>query len=254
MATISEQLFKVHNKRINIHAHRYRNTYSLGIDIGTSGIRGVIMNSNQQIQAQAAVSLPAGDNKHSDSTKFDVHAQTAELWWTNLQRLLKQLGKLFDLQQISHLALDGTSGTVLLADDDGNPLTPALMYNDQRAVKEAQLIDAFAPDNTAAIGPASGLAKVLWLCRDLAARSNNTSCRYILNQTDWLLGKLSGQFGLSDPNNCAKMGYDAFNHCWPDWLSELDFPVQYLPRVLPRDRSLPIFPPGLHRTLVSIPL
>lgn len=206
--------------------------YSLGIDVGTSGIRGVIMDKNHHIAAQAAVSLspviPCQDQSHQNIIGY---SQDPLHWWETLQTLFTELAAQFDLKRLTHLALDGTSGTVLLADSQGKPLTHALMYNDQRAIIEAQIIARIAPDNTAAIGVTSGLAKVLWLVSDWQKQNSRKSFQYILSQADWLLGKLSGRFGLSDQNNALKMGYDAVNHCWPDWLLQLDFPQQCLPEV-----------------------
>jgi sugar (pentulose or hexulose) kinase len=52
-----------------------------------------------------------------------------------------------------------------------------------------------------------------------------------LHQADWILGRLSGRFGLSDENNCLKLGYDAQARCWPDWLQGLSLPPGCLPEV-----------------------
>jgi sugar (pentulose or hexulose) kinase len=197
--------------------------FSLGIDVGTSGIRGVIMDKNHHIAVQAAVSLSPGITYQAMTLHETIigYSQDPQHWWNTLQTLFSCLAVQFDLKQITHLALDGTSGTVLLADNQGKPLTPALMYNDQRAVTEAQTISRIAPDDTAAMGATSGLAKVLWLVNHWQKQNSRKSFQFILNQADWLLGKLSGQFGISDHNNALKMGYDAINHCWPPWLPQL---------------------------------
>src|SRR5258708_4085696 len=42
---------------------------------------------------------------------------------------------------IGGVAVDGTSGTILLVDRDGRPLTPALMYDDARAVEEVKRVN-----------------------------------------------------------------------------------------------------------------
>ncbi len=217
--------------------------YSLGIDTGTSGIRAVILDKNHCIIAQSNQALPpsqpyysTNDLKHEQVTGY---SQTPSDWWNTLENVLFKLSEILhkdhnlSFENISHLAIDGTSGTVLLCDIKGEPLSEALMYNDQRGVQEAEQIQQHAVGNTAAIGVTSGLAKLLWLYK----YSENTNLvHYALNQSDWLSGQLLGKYGSSDHNNALKMGYDAQNHCWPQWLMDflkkLNLPASILPEVL----------------------
>ena len=64
--------------------------------------------------------------------------QDPAVWWHGVLRALQRLGRDFDLRRIGRVAVDGTSGTLLLTDAAGHPLTPALMYNDASAASEAQ--------------------------------------------------------------------------------------------------------------------
>lgn len=212
--------------------------YSLGVDIGTSGIRAVIMDARQRILAQAQKALSPAQSYYSVHLQISGYEQNPMHWWTVFEAVILQLKKELhsqsglSLNAITSLAIDGTSGTVLLADKSGTPCSDALMYNDQRAVQEAKEITRYAPDNTAAIGATSGLAKIVWLYTNSHCR--NSVC-YALNQSDWISGKLIGNYRLSDHNNALKMGYDAQQHGWPEWLihflERLKVPVSILPRV-----------------------
>lgn len=225
--------------------------YSLGIDIGTSGIRAVIMDANHCILAQAQSVLPQSQAFYSSSCskkkQIIGYSQTPGDWWSTLEKVIFQLSdtlyknQKLNLDIITHLAIDGTSGTVLLCDSSGKPVTDALMYNDQRAVLQAQRIKTCAPDNTAAIGTTSGLAKILWLFENHSGhygskQAHKNAIHYALNQSDWLSGKLMGKYGISDHNNALKMGYDAQAHCWPKWLLKLleqaNFSSSLLPEVI----------------------
>ncbi len=207
----------------------------LGIDVGTSGIRAVIINERTingqpELVAQARQALAASQPYMVNDQTLGF-SQLPQQWWSVLSSVIRQLAEELEshtryrLKDITSLAIDGTSGTVLLTDPSGQPCSEALMYNDQRAVKEAQLIKAIAPEDTAAIGPTSGLAKILWLFQH---NKHQYEIRYALNQSDWLTGRLMAEFGHSDPNNALKMAYDARNHCWPQWLMEL-FKQQAIP-------------------------
>ena len=195
----------------------------VGIDIGTSGCRAIAIDRNGVPAGTAKVSLPAPVRMGLSSL------QDPELWW---KAVLETLGALLDElapARIRAIAVDGTSGTLLLAAPDGTPLTTGRMYDDAAAVAQASLIADRAPPDSPVSSPTSGLAKLLLLKRDL----QNGERILALHQADWIAGKLSGLFGISDINNALKLGYDAVNERWPDWLQQLPLNESWLPTVLP---------------------
>jgi sugar (pentulose or hexulose) kinase len=194
----------------------------LGIDIGTSGCRSCVIDANAAIKVEVRTPLPAPDR--SDNAV----EQDPETWWTALTANLDQLVIEFPLHTIAAIALDGTSATLLCCDASGTPLSPALMYNDARASEQAAVIDRLAPNDTAARGASASLAKLLWLLQQPACNA----AHHALHQADWLLGRLSGQFGITDENNALKLGYDVINACWPAWLTGLNIPPSLLPDVV----------------------
>lgn len=222
--------------------------YSLGIDIGTSGIRAAVMDSQHCIISQAQHKLPKSKELFDNNHIVTGYSQKPHDWWNAFEKVLFAIKESFlreklNIHNITHLAIDGTSGTVLLADQSGTPLSDALMYNDQRAGIQAQIIKDAAPDNTAAIGVTSGLAKLLWLYKEYSQAANpQNSIAYALNQSDWVSGKLLGKYGLSDHNNALKMGYDAQEKCWPAWvinlLNQHHFSPAYLPHVVSPGQEL----------------
>lgn len=116
---------------------------------------------------------------------------------------------------------------MLLTDAEGTPLTPALMYNDARAEKAVERIREIAPPNNPANAITAGLPKILWL----AEHTPPASVAHIMHQADWLTFQFTRQPGISDTNNSLKTGYDAIKQTWPDWLTELDIPSSWLPKV-----------------------
>ncbi len=154
------------------------------------------------------------------------------LWWAGTCELIARARTPAGPPQA--LAVAGTSGTVLVADGAGRPLGPALMYDDARAQAEAERIRLQAPPRTAAHGPGSGLAKLMWL-----ARTHGTGqIRHALTPVDWVNGRLLGRFGLSDQNNALKLGYDPITGQWPGWLDGLGIDRQWLPEVHPAGTPL----------------
>ena len=192
----------------------------IGIDLGTSGCRVIAINENKQLIASASRAIPAASE--TDSGHFE---QSAQLWWQALLAAFEQISQQIDISEIKAIAVDGTSATLLLCDQHGQPLTPALMYNDSRSGNEACKIEQHADDHSAAHGAGSSLAKLLHLAKQ------HPDARYALHQADWISGKLSGQFGHSDDNNCLNLGYDPASATWPAWFSELGFDQDLLPVV-----------------------
>lgn len=197
-------------------------TLAVGIDFGTSGCRAIAIDCDGSVQGEVSLRLPP-PVRHGVAVE-----QEPSLWATALHELLARLTRAVPAERIGAIAVDGTSGTVLLADAAGVPLGPALMYNDGRATAEAATITTTAPRESAAHGTASGLAKLLWLLK----QSGAGQAAHLLTQADYLNGLLGGRWDISDANNCLKSGYDALNHGWPGWLAQLDVPRHLLPQVV----------------------
>jgi hypothetical protein len=172
-----------------------------------------VLDGQRVVRAEAQVVYPA----HVE--------QTPALWWDAVQQVLAALPATIR-EHLRGIAVDGTSGTLLLADELGNPTTPALMYNDARALEQARRIAALAPRESGAHGATSSLAKLLWLLEEYPDQPH----AYALHQADWIAGKLAGHVGFSDENNCLKLGYDPVKREWPAWVKAL-VPEYLLPTV-----------------------
>ena len=211
-------------------------TLCIGIDVGTSACRACAIDARAAIVAQASNALPAPRRNGA------CVEQDAETWWQCLQRTLEDLNRRIDPSAVKRIAIDATSGTLLLCRRDGTPLTPGLMYNDSRAADEAATIERLAPPDSAVSGAGSGLAKLLYLSRQV------TETGWLgAHQADWLTGRLTGRFGISDENNALKTGYDPFQRAWPGWLEQLRLPPQCLPTVVPGGSPVGTIDPALAR-------
>ena len=181
----------------------------LGIDIGTSGIRASCINVEKQELINHHIAF---------KSQLPVHGkneQNPDDWLLQLDKLLfeisRQLKKLDSHYCINAISIDGTSGTLIACKKDGTALSPALMYNDQQSVQQAEIISRFAPSESAVHGAASSLAKALFLLQKYP------ETEIFCHQADWLSASLTGKYGISDENNCLKLGYDSIKQQWPAW-------------------------------------
>ena len=186
--------------------------YFLGIDFGTTGARTCVIDVD-------------GALVHEDHRDFGTleEYERAGLWREALWDLVASLPPPIRMQ-LSDIAIDGTSGTLLACDEALAPRAPPLLYNDGRAMDEAALIAKTATPGHPAAAVTSGLAKMLWLKKWLGL----TGARLYLNQADWLAGLLSGRVGMSDYHNALKLGLDLDTLQWPAWVEYLA-DVDYLP-------------------------
>ncbi|QHG17117.1 FGGY-family carbohydrate kinase [Nostoc sp. ATCC 53789] len=188
----------------------------LGIDFGTSGARGVVIDEEAYC-IQAEVRYPFQDSKAT---------VTPKIWQEALFLLLEHIPDQLR-RKIKAIAINGTSSTVLLVDAAGNPTDAPMMYNDARGSLLLEHLRSIAPPNHTVLSATSSLAKLLWM-RQLPSFSE---ARYFLHQADWLGFLLHGQLGISDYHNALKLGYDVEELKYPEWLEKLQIPIQ-LPKVL----------------------
>lgn len=194
----------------------------LGIDFGTSGCRASVINDEQEIIAQVSQKLPEPEHLCGRIQ------QSATLWLDGLDSLLQQLATQIKLKLIKRLAIDGTSGTVLICNKQGKPYLPALMYNDSSSLQAVQTIKQHCPtEQHLTMSISSGLAKALQLCEDFSSGADIK----ILNQADYLSNYLTDNWGVSDYHNALKLGYDVDKLEWPTWIVQL-LPNESLPKVI----------------------
>jgi sugar (pentulose or hexulose) kinase len=192
---------------------------ALGIDIGTSGVRAILMARDGNILAmnQKTMVLP--------QQSFGRLYQDAQVWAKAMDEVLTALAPKFTEHRVLALAIDGTSGTIVPVDDKGEPVGLASMYNDVADKSYVEAVMKVAPEETAARGGSSPLARML----EMQAATSPTR---ILHQADWLAGHLSGRFDVSDENNALKSGYDPLKRLWPRWIGETGLRIELLPHVV----------------------
>ncbi len=193
---------------------------SLGIDIGTSGIRTAVVADDGTVLSLASV-----DHLPQDPDTID-----AELWWTaTLACLTRQIERVraegSDPKEIAHICVDGTSGTMLLTNSDLTPVSRALMYNSKGFEAEAARIASLAPNPHITRGSGSALARALRLV------SETDTPRHLLHQADFIAARLTGQGGQSDVMNALKTGVEPNTGTWPNWIASL-LPDGLLPQAL----------------------
>lgn len=208
--------------------------HAIGLDLGTSGIRLVLLDPNGERVHSATRELP-----EAQTDAEEIAEQDPAQWWTIVRELLREAAEHLNGEPAA-IAVDGTSATLLFLDADGRPVRPAMMYNDARATDMTAVLAGVAPAESAVHSPSSSAAKLLWVRR----HESLSGVRRVLHQADWIAGRLRGRFDVMDENNALKLGYDALRQGWPDWLADiLTTDANLLPEVVPAGTNLgPVAP------------
>lgn len=223
--------------------------FVIGIDVGTQGARVVACDPQGVIQAQAAEPFDLSSGSELPPRWAE---QSPEMWWAAVSQCLRRL--VTDLRRQGHppetiqaLAVTSTSGTILPVNEQGDPLRPAMMYNDSRAQTEAEEVQAAGSDLAAALGyrfnASFALAKILWLRRH-EPQLFEAAHRFI-HAADFIAGRLTGEYGLTNFSDALKTGYDLLQGRWPAFIEQaLEIPLHQLPAVLPPGALLAPTSPG----------
>lgn len=181
-----------------------------GIDVGTQGVRCVIATSDGALVGHGHAPISAGHRADGR------HEQDPAGWWAALtvavQAAVADAG---DGVRVSRVALDATSGTVLVESADGGNRGPALMYDDARAPEQTRRAQLAGSPLWDALGyqlqPTWALPKVMWLVEHGGVSAGDR----IVHQSDHLLRRLTGRPVPTDTSHALKTGADLRDASWP---------------------------------------
>ena len=205
--------------------------YFIGIDVGTQGGRVVLIDSSGNIIGSQEEIFPLDDQFREE--------QSPTLWWEVCLRLLKLLiseaVSEISLSDLKAMSVTSTSGTVIPLDQKMQPLHNAIMYSDKRSTAEGKICRALAskyhPAGYTGFNSSSGLSKMLWFVRNFPEKVPHIA-KWI-HACDFLIGKLTDRWGISDCTNALKSGYDVRDGDWPSYLyQQLPLKKEWFPEVV----------------------
>ena len=137
----------------------------IGIDIGTSGVKAVLMEGVTKVLAEAArpiaVSIP----------HVGWSEQSADLWVEAVFECLDQMAATEPglMAAVAGIGLSGQMLAALVLNAAHKPLRPAMLWNDQRALIECAELRGLCPDiglrTNGAPDPGITLPKLMWLAK-----------------------------------------------------------------------------------------
>ena len=188
----------------------------LGIDIGTTSVKATAFAESLKCVHSSTADYTL--DTHGDIVEFD-----AEEYWNIVKA---EIEKAKAVCKIDALAVDTQCETLILTDKEGNPLCPAIVWLDNRATEEAEIIashfghkrvyEVTGQPEITATWPA---CKLLWVKRNKPDIWAKTERVFLLE--DWILYKLTGKFISEKTLQSSTIYFDIRKGQW--WDEMLDF-------------------------------
>lgn len=132
----------------------------LGLDLGTSALKAVLIGEDQRLLGEASAPLSVA------RPKAGWAEQSPADWIAAAETVLDQLAASPGLSQVRAIGLSGQMHGAVLLDEADEVLRPAILWNDTRASVEAAALDAdpaFRARTGNIVFPGFTAPKILWL-------------------------------------------------------------------------------------------
>jgi xylulokinase len=200
---------------------------SIGIDLGTSGVKTIALTADGTTVASSSASYPLLTPQPGWTE------QNPSEWLSGTQNALKALiAQLGDAYQVVGIGVAGQMHGAVFLDAEMQVIRPAPLWNDQRTAKACAELERAVPDLIARTGNAAvtgfQLPKLLWL------RANEPEhfarVRHVLFPKDYLNFALTGVVA-SEPSDASGSGaMNIHTQQWDDEIiAALDLPRQVFP-------------------------
>lgn len=189
-------------------------SYYIGIDLGTSGVKLILVDEAGQICAQRTENYPISFPHPGWSE------QAPEDWWSAVVRGLKALTAGIDTSLVAGIGTGGQMHGLVALDENDNVIRPAILWNDGRTAAEVDYLnneigkDVLAA-RTANIAFAGFTApKLLWMQNN--EPENFARIRRICLPKDYLTLKLTGILATDYSDASGMLLLDVKNKDWSD--------------------------------------
>ncbi|MEP5759771.1 MAG: xylulokinase, partial [Litoreibacter sp.] len=200
----------------------------LGLDLGTSGVKALVIGDNQETLAEARAPLSV-QRPHPGWSEQDPAS-----WETAVDTVMSKLSSAIQLSGIKGIGLSGHMHGATLIDAAGTMLRPCILWNDTRSHIEAALLDN-GPNFRKISGnicfPGFTAPKLAWVKKHEPDIFSATA--KVLLPKDYLRYWLSGEC-VSEMSDASGTGWlDVGARDWSEaLLSATDMSLDHMPRLV----------------------
>jgi len=205
--------------------------YFLGIDTSTTSSKALIIDDNGEVIAVAS-------SPHTLQTPKPLWSEQNPLeWWEAVSASIKSVLEKAGIsgERIAAIGLTGQMHGLVLLDEAGNVLRPAILWNDQRTQSQCDEIhkrigkEKFIQitGNVALTGFTA--PKILWVKEN--EPEIYKKAKHILLPKDYIRYKLTGEYAMDKADGAGTVLFDLKARDWSDEvLAALDIPRAWMPK------------------------
>lgn len=193
--------------------------YTIGVDIGTSGTKSILIDSGGNILAESSATYGVAMPKPMWTE------QDPELWWEATQKTIRAVVKQSKVKpaEVKAIGLSGQMHGSVFLDKSGKVVRNAILWNDQRTAAECDEITQLAGGREELIRMVANPAltgftapKILWLRNNEPKRFDRV--KHVLLPKDDIRRRLTGEFATDASDASGMLLLDVRNRCWSDEL------------------------------------
>ena len=219
---------------------------TLGIDLGTTGVKVIALDTETgRVVADAAGEYPTLHPQPG------AHEQEPRAWWAAAQEAVRTVTSRLGAHRVTAVGLSGQMHSLLLVDDQGAPVGPAMTWADRRiGADTARLAADPRFRDLAGNGPVDAFTapKLAWLARTDPGRLARAA-RLVLAK-DYLRFQLTGDWATDTTDAVGTLLYDVHEGGWsPELWRSAGATADLAPRVrAPHDIAGTVTAPAARAT------
>ncbi|MDO5403091.1 MAG: xylulokinase [Eubacteriales bacterium] len=191
----------------------------IGIDLGTSSVKLILMNEKGKIINSVTEEYPLSfpNPGWSEQNPYDWYEKTME----GLRKLLDGQNK----ESVAGISFGGQMHGLVVLDENDEVIRPAILWNDGRTTKECDYLNNVIgkdklTEYTANIAFAGFTApKILWLREN--EPDNFKKISKIMLPKDYLAYRLTGVFATDVSDASGMLTFDVKNRCWSEEMLDI---------------------------------
>lgn len=203
----------------------------IGIDLGTSGVKTLLVDNKGKIIKEATRSYPISIDENNFSQ------QNPKDWLNQTLEALKEVVK-DNQDKIKGISFSGQMHGMVLLDENDDVIRPAILWNDQRTFNEVDYLNNVVgkekllkeTGNIAVTGLTA--PKVMWVKKH--EPDNFKRIAKVMLPKDYLIYSLSGEFVTDFSDASGTLYFDVSKKQYSKYMLDLfDLRIEQLPKPLP---------------------
>lgn len=198
----------------------------IGIDLGTSGVKVILLDEEGELLATHSESLTVS-RPHPLWSEQDPEA-----WWQATDTAMQALGAQHSLRDVKALGIAGQMHGATLLDKQQRILRPAILWNDGRCGEECRILEGRVTHSRRLTGnlmmPGFTAPKLLWVQRHEPAVFEQVD--NVLLPKDYLRLRMTGEFASDMSDAAGTMWLDVGKRDWSnEMLEACELTRQHMP-------------------------